>query len=227
MELTRIRRDRAVDEVYQSLRQAILNSLMLPGERLNIEDLSHKLGVSLTPVRQAIQQLATEGLIEIRPRSGTFVAQLSERNVEETFDIRCALECLAAEKAVERASAEDLRRAKDLLKAMRKPVRSEQDRKDHEEANVEFHLTLLRASGNQRLLEIYEALNAHIKIARIHRTGEDWLPRLRQEQAEHEAIVAAFEHRDAAALQRALRQHIVRAKEALVNSMRHGRAASA
>ncbi|MFN7923886.1 MAG: GntR family transcriptional regulator [Bryobacteraceae bacterium] len=220
MELTKIRRDRAVDEVYQALRQAILNSLMLPGERLNIEDLSHKLGVSLTPVRQAIQQLCTEGLIEVRPRSGTFVAQLSERNVEETFDIRCALECLAAEKAVERATADDSRRLRDLMKAMRKAVRTDQDRKEHEEANVEFHLILLRASGNQRLLEMYEALNAHIKIARIHRTAQDWLPRLREEQAEHEAIAAALEKRDAGALQEALRKHIMRAKDALVRSMR-------
>src|SRR5207237_6695976 len=99
MELTKIHRERAVDAVYQALRQAIVSSLMKPGERLNVDELAAKLGVSLTPVRSAIQQLATEGLVDILPRSGTFVASLSIQDVEETFDIRCALEQLAGEKA--------------------------------------------------------------------------------------------------------------------------------
>src|SRR3954462_13536219 len=108
MELAKLQRERAVDAVYEALREAIGSSLMKPGERLNVDDLAGKLGVSLTPIRGAIQQLATEGLIEIRPRSGTFVAQLTERDVEETFKIRCALECLAAEEAIGRIGEPEL-----------------------------------------------------------------------------------------------------------------------
>src|SRR3954454_20779013 len=85
MELTKIRRERAVDAVYEALRQAIVSSLMKPGERLNVEEVSQKLGVSLTPVRSAIQQLATEGLVEIQPRSGTFGASLSVQDVERNL----------------------------------------------------------------------------------------------------------------------------------------------
>jgi DNA-binding GntR family transcriptional regulator len=220
MELTRIPRDRAVDAVYNVLRQAILSSMMKPGERLNVEELAEKLGVSLTPVRQAIQQLANEGLIEIKPRSGTFVASLSVRDVEETFDIRCALECLAAEKAVEHLSRDDVKRLKELLKSLRKPIRNEEDRKNHERDNLEFHKVLIRASGNQRLAEMYEELNAHIKIARIHRGEANWPSRQAEEQSEHERIVAALEQRDAAEVVRALRQHIQRAKDALLSSIR-------
>ena len=77
MELTKISRQRATDEVYEALRQSILGHLFAPGERLQVEEIAAKLGVSLTPVRHAIQQLATEGLIEIKPRSGTFVAKLT------------------------------------------------------------------------------------------------------------------------------------------------------
>jgi len=220
MELTRIPRDRAVDAVYGVLRQAILGSMMKPGERLNVEDLAQKLGVSLTPVRQAIQQLANEGLIEIKPRSGTFVASLSARDVEETFDIRCALECLAAERAVENVSRDEIRRLKELLKSLRKTIRNDEDRKAHERDNVEFHQILIRASGNQRLAEMYEELNAHIKIARIHRGERDWPARQAEEQAEHERIVAALEKRDAQELTQAIRQHIHRAKDALLTSIR-------
>ena len=88
MEFTKLQRQRAADEVYQALRQAIVNYQIKPGERLDVEDLSAKFGVSLTPVRGALQQLATEGLVEIRPRSGTFVASLTAQDVEETFQLR-------------------------------------------------------------------------------------------------------------------------------------------
>jgi DNA-binding transcriptional regulator YhcF (GntR family) len=77
MEFTKLQRQRAADEVYQALRQALVGYHIKPGERLDVEDLSAKFGVSLTPVRGALQQLATEGLVEIRARGGTFVASLT------------------------------------------------------------------------------------------------------------------------------------------------------
>src|ERR1051325_2372074 len=113
MEFTKIQRERAVDAVYQAMRQAIVSCLIKPGERLNVEDLARKFGVSLTPVRGAIQQLATEGLIEIRPRSGTFVASLNCQELDETFKIRCALECLAGEEAIRKVTPEQMRRLKE------------------------------------------------------------------------------------------------------------------
>ncbi|MBI1790714.1 MAG: GntR family transcriptional regulator, partial [Acidobacteria bacterium] len=84
MELARLNRARATDEVYDALRQAVLSHLFQPGERLQVGEISAKLGVSPTPVRHAIQRLASEGLIEIRPRSGTFVASLTVPDIEET-----------------------------------------------------------------------------------------------------------------------------------------------
>lgn len=221
MQLTRLERQRAVDAVYEALRQAIVTSVMKPGERLNVEDLANQLGVSLTPVRGAIQQLASEGLVEIRPRSGTFIASLSPQDVEETFQIRAALECLAGELALENITAQERRRLKELLRSLRKPVRTDEDRKAHERDNLELHRIIIRGSGNRRLQEMYEELDAHIKIARIHAGESDWRSRLQEEQAEHEAIVDAIDGRDAAALTAALRHHIYRAKEALVGALRY------
>jgi DNA-binding GntR family transcriptional regulator len=216
MEIAKLQRDRLVDAVYQSLRQAILDSTIPPSERLNVEELAQKLGVSLTPVRHAVQQLATEGLVEIKPRSGTFVTQLSAQNVEETLEIRRALECLAVETAIEKITREDLRRLRKLVESLRKPVRSEHDRAAHDQDNSEFHHILITASGNKRLAEIYQTLNTHLKIARIHAPRQDWLSRLDEEQAEHEEIVSAMELKDAEAAKRALTKHIQRAKEVLV-----------
>jgi DNA-binding GntR family transcriptional regulator len=220
MELVRLERQRAVDAVYQILRQAIVTYAIKPGERMNIEELSQKLGVSLTPVRGAIQQLSTEGLVEIRSRSGTFVASLTAQDVEETFRIRCALECLAAEDGLANLGTKEVRRMKELLRSMRKPVRNPEEQNAHERDNSEFHRIILHSSGNRRLIEMYEALNAHIKIARIHRSETTWPARVSHEGLEHESIVAAIEKRDLAELCAALRKHIYRAKDALVATLR-------
>ena len=220
MEFTKLHRERAVDSVYKEIRHAIVSYMLKPGERLNVEELAQKLGVSLTPVRGAIQQLATEGLVEIKPRSGTFVASLTAQDVEETLQIRCALECLAGETAVSRIGDADLGRMRELLHTLAKPVASKEDQRAHERDNSELHLILVRASGNRRLCEIYEALNAHLKIACVHASENDWAARLAEEREEHEAIVAALDARDAEGLHTALRKHVYRAKDTLVAALR-------
>ena len=220
MELVKLQRQRAVDAVYDALRSAIINSLLRPGERLNVDELADRLGVSLTPVRGAIQQLATEGLVEIRPRSGTFVASLTVQDVDETFKIRCALECLAARDAIDKFTDRDVRGLKELLRALKKPVRTDEDRAAHDKNNSELHQTIIRLSENHRLQEMYEGLNAHLRIARIHAGHVGWVTRVRDEQVEHEAIVDAIERRDGAALEQALTHHIYRAKDDMIKALR-------
>jgi DNA-binding GntR family transcriptional regulator len=220
MEFTKLERRRAADEVYHALRQAIVSYQIKPGERLDVEELSGKFGVSLTPVRGALQQLATEGLVEIRPRSGTFVASLTAQDVEETFQLRCALECLAAEQGLRNIGSQEVRRLKELVRLLRKPVVTDDDRKAHERDNSELHQIIVRSSSNRRLQETYDALNAHIKIASIHAADAGWRARLADEQVEHEAIVAAIVKGDADELCKALRQHVYRAKDVLVAALR-------
>jgi DNA-binding GntR family transcriptional regulator len=228
MPLRRLTRKRATDEVYENLRDAILNRHFKPGERLQVDEIADRLGVSLTPVRHAIQQLATEGLIEIKPRSGTFVATLSLEDIEATFDVRVALECLAAERAIDAVRPLDLRKLDDLLDLLRRPVTSEESLRKHEKANSELHMLLIEAAGNRRLTEIYKGLNAHLTIARIHaaerHTAPDPTPareiarRFEVEQAEHEEIVAALKAKDVPRMQAAVRKHIGRAKESLMQA---------
>ena len=224
MKLRRLTRKRATDEVYESLREAILNRYFKPGERLQVDEIADKLGVSLTPVRHAVQQLANEGLIEIKPRSGTFVATLSIEDIEATFEVRIALECLAAEKAIERIRPNELARIEDLLVSLRQKVTDEESLRKHEKANSELHQLLINAAGNKRLAEIYNGLNAHLTIARIHAaernqpSAADFGKRFKIEQAEHEEIVEALKARDVERMQAALRAHIGRAKSSLMNA---------
>ena len=217
--LGKIERRRAVDDVHQAIREAILDRRFPPGSRLNVEELASQLGVSLTPVRGAIQLLAAEGLIDVHSRSGTFVATLTRRDLDETFDIRCALECLAGEKAVALIDDAQLDRVRKLINALAKPVKSDTQRKSHEQANSEFHEIIIRAAGNQRLIDMYDSLQAHIAMCRLHRLDEGWQTRLPIEQDEHEAIADALYARDAKAVVKALRNHILRAKENLLTTI--------
>jgi DNA-binding GntR family transcriptional regulator len=216
MGLVKIERRRAVDDVHQAIREAILDRRFPPGMRLNVEELASQLGVSLTPVRSAIQLLAADGLVDVHSRSGTFVATLTRRDLEETFDIRCALECLAAEKAVELITEEQIEQARKLLVVLSRPVKTDANRKAHEQANSELHDIIIRSSGNQRLADMYDSLKAHIAMCRLHRIDETWQSRLPQEQREHEEILAALEKRDAKTLAKVLRSHILRARATLL-----------
>ncbi len=187
------------------------------------EDLAQELGVSLTPIRHALQQLAVEGLVEIHPRSGTYVASISAEDLAETFEIRLALELLAGKRAITRANAKNLQRLHTLLAGLRKAVRNEEEMKHHEALNLDFHRALFEVAGSKRLSDLYESLNAHIQIARIHASEGPRLPALRnrlsQEQAEHEAIVKALEAGSLPQLETALRAHILRAQESLMAAL--------
>jgi len=221
--LGRLSRRRAADEVYDSLRRAILNRAFPPGAKLQVEELATQLGVSLTPVRSAIQLLAAEGLIDVHSRSGTFVATLTRRDLEEIFDIRCALETLAAEHAAELFTDAQVERAQALLKILAKPVRTEAALNAHELANSELHNLIVDGAGNRRLREMYRSLQAHIAMTRLHYRDSTWKQRLSQEQLEHDHIVQAICKRDSKALSKALREHIMRAKQALASNMESSR----
>jgi DNA-binding GntR family transcriptional regulator len=218
--LPRLERTRASDSILEVLRRSIVGRVFRPGDRLDVKALASQLGVSATPVKDAIGRLASEGLIEVRPRSGTYVAARTPEAVAETFEIRRALECLAAETAVDRLTPELLSRFERLVAALERPVESDAQRVAHERKNVEFHTLLVEASGNRRLAELYGSLSAHLTIARIHAQRHPGKERLEQERREHRAILEALQARDAPRLVEVLARHIRRAGSALVVDLR-------
>lgn len=213
---------RASDSVFQILREGILAQTFQPGERLNVHDLAARLGVSLTPVKDAINRLAAEGLIEVKPRSGTFVAAISPDDVIETFEIRAALECLAAERMLAKLTDADVERFRKLTADLEKTVTTEKQRTFHEAKNIEFHALIVELSGNRKLIEMYHSLHAHIQIARIHDTRREWTARMEQERKEHREIFSAIKARDAKRLVSTLNAHINRAARALVGDLKGG-----
>ena len=220
--LPALTRSRTSDAVHTALRAAILSRTFAPGQRLNVPALAAELGVSLTPVKDALTRLEAEVLVEIRPRSGTFVASIAPEDVAEAFEIRCALECLAAEKAVSRASDEDVQLLHGLATSIATCGDDDQKaRLTQARRNAEFHKRIVALGGSRRLVQMYESLDAHIQIARIHLRHDDWKRRTASELEEHLAVVEAFACRDRAALVSSLRRHILRAADSLVRDLRN------
>lgn len=216
-----IDRKRVGGEAYAFIRHAILTCRFDSGERLPLEQIARDCSVSMTAVRNAIQELADEGLVEVRPKSGSYVATVTPDEVEDICDIRRSLECLAAETAVQRITQDQMDRFRFLVLDMAaNHVLTQEQREVHERKNTELHRLLVRASGNRRLEETYDKLKADIQIARLHSLGRlDWKKRLPEENLEHQEMLAALQVRDATRLKVVLRQHIERSKKAMLQAL--------
>mgnify|MGYP003299253459 FL=1 len=126
------------DVVFQTLRQAILRGELKPGERLMEIQLANKLGVSRTPIREAIRKLELEGLVLMIPRRGAEVAEITEKSLRDVLEVRGALEELAVDLACERITEEDISKLKEAAKEFESTL-SNEDVTKIAEADVKFH----------------------------------------------------------------------------------------
>ena len=145
------------DVVFNNLRDAILNGSLKPGERLMENHLAEKLGVSRTPVREALRMLEIEHLVELIPRKGAQVLDLSATDLKNVLEIRSCLESLALRLACGKMNAEQIKNLKELNEGFIKAF----DKEDYEEAakcDEEFHNSIVECTGNDRLLQIINSL---------------------------------------------------------------------
>ncbi|MCZ7568950.1 MAG: GntR family transcriptional regulator [Ardenticatenaceae bacterium] len=195
------------DQVYQILRDRIITGQLIPGQRLDVDDLSQSLGVSPTPVKDALKQLAAEGLIDIRPRRGTFVAEFTRRDIEELFDVRLMMELHAVDAGLANATREDDGQLRQILEYLSTFIDGDgyRDYQTFLVHDIELHGYLVRLTGNRRLVEMYESIRLNILLVRAYA-----IQPVKDAQAtyqEHQAIVTAFEQRSAEALRVAIRRH--------------------
>ncbi len=218
--LYQIEQERICDTVYQMLRDLIINKVVAPGEKLNMEELAGRMGVSRTPVHIALSRLAEEGLVEMIPRRGTFVSKITKTDFSETFDIRRALELLAAETVVDNVTPENIAAMTEMVKEAAQPIKTDKQTLHHIQKNNSFHEYFVKISGNSKLIELYQSLNTFIKIARVHRSSSSgWKDRVSKEYEEHLRILDALQHKDLPALKKALEDHILRAKQSLFDDL--------
>ncbi len=211
------------EKVYLILRTKILKHELKFGEKLLIDEIASQLGVSRTPVKDAVNRLALEGLVEKVPRRGTFVTALTARDVVELLDLRLLLELYAAEKVLEQGRVElllpEMRRC---MANIDKAANSEHPDYDaYMSWNRDLHLALIRLAGNNRLLQMYKSLNIHLQVARVHyaHSVED----VSQTQQEHKAIYEAFQNGDWEQVKEAITTHINNVRTTVLRTLEaHG-----
>ena len=211
-------------QTYSVLRSKILKREFKSGAKISIDQVVESLGVSRTPVTTALQRLAKEGLVEIIPQRGTFVTELTTRDVSELFDIRLMIELHAAEHILETGKiARFIDDTRSSMAGMRQAMVND-DYGDYETfvANDrDLHLALVRCTDNQHLIHLYSEMNVHIQVARAHYL--DTVEKARQGYMEHEDILKAFCEGQSNQVQQALRNHIQTVKERILEILdRHG-----
>jgi DNA-binding GntR family transcriptional regulator len=201
----------AVEKAYAAMRDGIMSGTYAGGSHLKAEDLAVAIGVSRTPVREALRRLHAEGLVDFVANRGAYVLNWDQSDVDEVFGLRMVLESFGAEVAATRRSAEQLAQLRDLADRMTAAAR---ERPMHyleliADLNTQFHKLIHTASGVKRLSPI---LLTVIQIPLTMRTFSRYSAEdLERSMAHHREIVGAFEARDGRWAGAVMRSHIIAA----------------
>ncbi|MBI1386080.1 MAG: FCD domain-containing protein [Rhizobiales bacterium] len=197
------------DRVYEQIKALIVEGYFQADERFDLNQLARELGVSKTPLNEAVQRLESEGLLTVRPRSGTFVSSVDEREVREAFEVRRMLEVGAADFIIDRIEDDEVAEVAALTGRMEALLTEG----DYQEIVREFitlddrmHATILAASRHRLLIDTYGRVNTLLLVSRVRGKfqREDSL----QTIEEHRAICAALEARDRRAYRKAIAAHM-------------------
>lgn len=193
------------DVVFNTLRQAILKNELAPGERLMEIQLAERLGVSRTPIREAIRKLELEGLVLMIPRKGAEVAKISEKSLRDVLEVRRSLEELAIELACQRIAESEVGQLEDAQIAFREAV-NKGDAMAIAESDESYHDIIYYGTGNERLVQILNNLREQMYRYRL-----EYIKDADKRQVllvEHEKILRAIKSRHVAEAKEAMREHI-------------------
>ena len=205
------------DVVFNTLRKAILKGELKPGERLMEIALAERLGVSRTPVREAMRKLELEGLVVMIPRRGAQVANITEKDLNDVLEVRMALENLSIENACKKMTEEQLAELKKAAKVFEATM-EEGNLVKLAEADVAFHEVIYQSSDNCRLNQVLNTLREQIYRYSVEYLKEEETRKLLVK--EHDEIYEAIRNRDVKTAQEISYQHIENQREAIIRSIR-------
>lgn len=205
------------EEVFYTIREAILKGNLKPGTRLKEIALANEMGVSRTPVRDAIRKLELEGLVVIEPNRGACVSEIARQELNDVLELRRGLEELAIQKACERITTEELENLEAAAEEFSSLV-SGRDLKDLAEADVHFHDVIYRASHNRRLVQILNNLREQMYRFRMEYLKDESSRKLLDQ--EHHEILEAVRKGDAEAAHKCICQHIDNQYDMILKSLK-------
>jgi DNA-binding GntR family transcriptional regulator len=204
-EYPRITRRTLHEEVLERLRDMIIEGRLGPGQRINEGLVGAQLGVSRTPLREAIKTLASEGLVEIQPAKGAVVRKFTAKDLYQVLEVLKSLEQLGGRMACEQASDATIEAIHSLHKRML-VLYETRERLEYFKLNQAIHSAIVAASENAVLMEMHETLQARIK--RLRFIGNEGPVKWAGAVAEHEEMMAALLKRDSAALSEVIGRHM-------------------
>jgi DNA-binding GntR family transcriptional regulator len=199
-----------VDQVYSATRARIMDGTLRRGARIHQEDLADELGVSRTPVREALRRLAAEGLVEMRTNRGARVADVGRDDMNAAYEARLVIEPGAARLAAQHPSPRSLSRMRSAVAAQRRAIPNV---RRSFEANRDFHLALVEASGNPFLLQLAERLWVTRIGEAIYERQSETLERMGLYADEHEQILLAVEAGNGRRAESITRRHLADAMQ--------------
>ncbi|GMQ56029.1 GntR family transcriptional regulator [Vallitalea sediminicola] len=201
------------DVVFNTLREAILKGELVAGERLMEKQLAERMGVSRTPIREAIRKLELEGLVVMIPRKGAEVAKITHKDIKDVLEVRAALEELAVKIACEKMSEESLIDLRRTTQTFQKAC-EDHDIEQIIKKDVEFHDIIFNSTENEKLIQIINNLREQIYRYRVEyiRKVADFGILVK----EHDLIVKSIENRDVEEARKIAVQHIVNQEIAVI-----------
>ena len=211
--LPKVERRRLHDTVVEHIRRFIVEGVLEPGKKLNERELCETLGISRTPLREALKVLAAEGLIDIEPNRGASVSKMSEAELRETFELMSGLEAFSGELACERITAAELAEIKALHYAML-ACRAQNDLPGYYSRNQAIHEKINEAARNSALRQTYIAVNRRLQALRFRSNYQ--IPKWDRAIHDHDEMLKALEARDGKRLATILRQHLLDKRDAVL-----------
>lgn len=209
------------EKTYEVIRNQIIKGELRPGGRLLVVELAQSLGVSRTPVKDALNRLAAEGLLQRLKRKGFLVSLLDSRDVAELMDVRLMVELAAAERGIDMVEEGDLDRMRCLVGEMEQLIDDSgryTDFAEYSARDCDLHLAAVGTARNRRLTEIYKQLNLHTYIVRVHYASRMESRLARTITEDHKTILRAFESRDLPLLRATIVKNIMRTLEPVDHS---------
>ena len=203
------------EAAYSHLRESILGGLLTPGTRISEPGLAEQLGISRTPVREALQRLSQEGLVELSPNKGARVRVLTPGEVREVYDVRALLESEAARLAALNASKGELKGLEQRLKILN--TLPGDSYTEQMQVDFDFHSALVEASHNRMLARIYQDLRATLALVRSNMQTRSQHPITRKQ---HHEIMHALQERNPEAAALAARNHVLQFRDWVTENLR-------
>lgn len=202
--------------VYNRLRDDILNQIYQAGESLTESRITQDLGVSRTPVREAFAQLQKDGLVDSIPNKGVIVRGLSLLDIQDMYDMRACIEGIAAKRACEEMTEENLVLLQDALKK-EEICTQEKDYHGFQTSDFDFHNAIIKSSNSRIFENLLISMLQYTRIARTRSLSSG--SRAKQVLEEHDAIYDAIKKRDPALAKKRMELHVINAKESFTKTL--------